>query len=431
MMTDSWRRATFGRTCFVALGKMLQSQQATPTDVIHGYLRAANVQPNGVITLDDVHEMWFRKSEITSITLSVGDLLIVEGGSVGRPAVVEAEAAGLGFQNSLLRVRPGPLITTKYAYYFMEHLVSTGYVDMVTNAATIAHFTTEKLAKCPICVPPLPEQQAIANYLDRETAEIDAFIADQESLIALLIERRAAAVERAIWPAPTISWDVCLAVDLPELPPSWRMVRNKNLFQERRDTSADGQEEMLSVSHLTGVTPRSQKNVTMFEAESTVGYPLVFPGDLVINTMWAWMGAAGVSEDFGIVSPAYGIYQPRSQRYVPKFYDYLIRTRRYVDAMTAMSRGIRSSRLRLYPEVFLAMPVPNPPVDEQEAVVRRIQDETREYDGAIADAQRAVELSRERRAALITAAVTGQLDVTKRSRPTSAPESRVGEGAMT
>lgn len=69
---------------------------------------------------------------------------------------------------------------------------------------------------------------------------------------------------------------------------------------------------MLSVSHKTGVTPRSQKNITMFMAESYEGHKVCRPGDIVVNTMWAWMAAIGVSRHVGIVSPAYGIYRPAS-----------------------------------------------------------------------------------------------------------------------
>jgi len=293
---------------------------------------------------------------------------------------------------------------------FVTYSLSTLNLGQYSQATAQPGIGISDIGGIEIMVPHLTGQNVIADFLDRETAEIDAFIADQERLIELLVERRAAVAERYIW--PTTGGDATvLAVDLPALPTSWRIVRNKNLFRERHDISVDGTEEMLSVSHLTGVTPRSEKNVTMFEAESTAGYPLVFPGDLVINTMWAWMGAAGVSEDYGIVSPAYGIYEPITTDFVPRFYDYLIRTRRYIDAMTAMSRGIRSSRLRLYPEVFLAMPIPHPPVTEQQAIVQRIDDETSWLESAIADGRRAIDLSRERRAALITAAVTGQIDV--------------------
>ncbi len=63
-------------------------------------------------------------------------------------------------------------------------------------------------------------------------------------------------------------------------------------MREVASPSVKGEEEMLSVSHLTGVTPRSEKTVYMFEAESTVGYKLVHTGDLVINTMWAWMAGS-------------------------------------------------------------------------------------------------------------------------------------------
>ena len=65
----------------------------------------------------------------------------------------------------------------------------------------------------------------------------------------------------------------------------------------------------MTVSHLTGVTLRSEKEVNMFMAETLEGYKICRPGDLVINTLWAWMGAMGVAFQRGLVSPAYNVYR--------------------------------------------------------------------------------------------------------------------------
>ncbi len=104
------------------------------------------------------------------------------------------------------------------------------------------------------------------------------------------------------------------------IPAHWPEKRAKYYFKEIDERSQTGDEEMLSVSHITGVTPRSQKNVTMFKAESNVGQKRCQPGDLVINTMWAWMSALGVSNHDGIVSPAYGVYRPRSNQDYDNYY---------------------------------------------------------------------------------------------------------------
>src|SRR6185437_10317331 len=82
---------------------------------------------------------------------------------------------------------------------------------------------------------------------------------------------------------------------LDKIPSSWTELRAKYLFREVDERSSSGAEELLSVSHKTGVTPRSQKTVTMFLAESNVGHKVCKPGDVVVNTMWAWMAALGVS----------------------------------------------------------------------------------------------------------------------------------------
>jgi type I restriction enzyme S subunit len=159
---------------------------------------------------------------------------------------------------------------------------------------------------------------------------------------------------------------------LGAIPSHWVQRRAKYLFREIDERSETGAEEMLSVSHKTGVTPRSQKNVTMFMAESNVGHKLCRPDDVVINTMWAWMAALGVSRHTGLVSPAYGVYRPKPGAPTPlsKYADALLRTEAYRTEYVCRSTGINSSRLRLYPEMFLRIPILVPPPDEQAAIVR-------------------------------------------------------------
>ncbi|WP_432000186.1 hypothetical protein [Streptomyces sioyaensis] len=195
------------------------------------------------------------------------------------------------------------------------------------------------------------------------------------------------------------------------VPSHWRWSRNKEILAESLSVSLDGTEELLSVSHLTGITPKSEKNVTMTAAENLDGYRLVDTGDLVINTMWAWMGALGVSKQAGIVSPAYGVYSPRPNApFNPGFYDYLYRSNPYVMEMTRLSRGIWTSRLRLYPDVFLSMAIPVPPLEEQRAIADYLDRETTRIDTLIDEQQRLIEMLRERRSAVITHAATRGLD---------------------
>ncbi|MDP2683345.1 MAG: restriction endonuclease subunit S [Deltaproteobacteria bacterium] len=155
------------------------------------------------------------------------------------------------------------------------------------------------------------------------------------------------------------------------VPGHWGQLRAKYLFREVDDRSTTGREELLSVSHLTGVTPRSQKTVTMFLAKSNVGHKICRPGDALINTMWAWMGALGVARHDGIVSPSYGVYRPLDGcAILPSFADHLLRTPTYVAEYHRRSTGVNSSRLRLYPEQFLKIEVVVPPLNEQAAIVR-------------------------------------------------------------
>ena len=334
-----------------------------------------------------------------------GDLLLVSAGaSIGKSCLYLSHdpACYAGF---LTRVRPESLHTGLFLSYWTQ---SAHFVDQVQSTAvqaTIENFSASRYKDLRVPVVPNGQQKRIVRFLDSETAKIDDFITKQQDLIELTKRRLQTWREHAFWGN---------AVNDPFInpPDGWLVRRNRHLFEHVDGRSETGEEELLSVSHITGVTPRSMKNVNMFEAESTVGYKLVAHDELVINTMWAWKGALGVSEYEGIVSPAYDVYRFYDvEQTNPWFFDVAYRTAAYVDFMKAHSRGIWKSRLRLYPEVFLRLSSLIPPKAVQDRLVAENAERTAEAERLISCCERALGLLQERRSALITAAVTGQIEV--------------------
>lgn len=368
--------------------------------------------------------------QVARFRIARGDTIITKDSEtaddIGVPAFVAYEAPDLVCGYHLAVVRPRPtVVDPRFLYWTMAARPTLRQWAILATGVTRVGLKTSDLARATVAVPPLPEQRAIADYLDRETAQIDALIGRQEQLIETLRERRVAVADRLAWVGLDESVPLTPSgVDTAPLAPAhWLRRRNKNVARERTSVSVVGAEELLSVSHLTGVTPRSEKNVTMIEAESLDGYRIVHREDLVINTMWAWMGALGVSQHDGIVSPAYGVYTAlNGVDFEPRYYDYLYRSKPYVVEMTRHSRGMWTSRLRLYPESFLRLNVVVPPLEEQRLIADYLDERTALIDALIAKAEQFIELAKERRAALITAAVTGQIDV--RTTTTTA-----GEGA--
>lgn len=285
-------------------------------------------------------------------------------------------------------------------------------LNFVSTGSTYEAVATEDVANMLIETTDIEEQGTIADYLDRETVRLDALVTAKERVLTLLAEKRRALITRAVTRgldprAPLgdsgIPW-------LGKIPAHWGIERSRWLFRERDERSVTGEEEMLTVSHLTGVTPRSEKDVNMFEAETNEGYKICSSGDLAINTLWAWMGAMGVASVNGIVSPAYHVYQPGA-RLEPTFIDALVRMPVFAQEVTRYSKGVWSSRLRLYPEGFFEVFLPVPSIEEQRAIVAHIAKETIKLDALRSATERTILLLKERRAALIAAAVIGQIDV--------------------
>lgn len=199
---------------------------------------------------------------------------------------------------------------------------------------------------------------------------------------------------------------------LPEFPKHWSIGPAKSFFVEINDRSADGGEELLSVSEYFGVKPRKlafSQDEHLSRAESLEGYKKCQPGDLVMNIMLAWKTGLGVSEYAGIVSPAYSVFRCGARCW-PRFYHYLLRTAEYTAYFKSYSSGVIDSRLRLYPESFGRLAVPNPPIEEQRAIARFLDYETARIDTLIAKQEQLIELLKEKRQAVISHAVTKGLN---------------------
>ena len=202
------------------------------------------------------------------------------------------------------------------------------------------------------------------------------------------------------------------------VPEHWHVRRGKSLFRCIDVRSSTGEEELLTVSSDRGVITRSSANVTMFKAESYVGYKLCWPEDLVINSLWAWARGLGVSRYHGIISSAYGVYRLRPEvKNHSKFIHELVRSSPFQWELQIRSKGIWISRLQLTDEAFLGAPFPLPPLPEQTAIVRYLDYMDRRIRRFINAKQKLIALLNEQKQALIHQAVTRGLDPNVRLKP--------------
>lgn len=178
-----WKLSRVGLHFSIILGKMLCNAPLNDTYTLEPYYCAADVHFDGV-TDGERKKMWFSPIEKDLYRVSVGDLLVVEGGAgAGGSAIVEKQDSDTYVQNSIMIVRSKGNADNRYLRYLLEFLVKQGYIDVVCNKATIPHFTKDKLSCVPFCLCPTGEQKEIADYLDAKCVEIDKLIAKKEQLV--------------------------------------------------------------------------------------------------------------------------------------------------------------------------------------------------------------------------------------------------------
>jgi type I restriction enzyme S subunit len=335
---------------------------------------------------------------------------------------------------TVLKIRDG-LVEHYYKYLFKSFSFISEIQTSVVGIREGKNISYPELSYSILPIPSTAEQTAIANFLDDKCAKIDRAIAQKEKLIALLKERKQIIIQdlvtgKTVWSEKQkafvplaqsevegkdsgVAWiDGTSAGSAQGVPVGWEVKRCKYLFYEVNERSVNGTEELLSVSHMTGVTPRSEKDVNMFMAEDYSGSKLCKEGDVIYNIMWAWMGALGVANQAGIVSPSYGVYrQMNTKKFNAAFLEHKLKAAEYIEHYNRVSTGLHSSRLRFYAHMFMNMQIAFPGKVEQDKIVEYIESQSIKIDQAITLQQTQIDKLREYKATLIDSAVRGKIKV--------------------
>lgn len=407
----------------VTLGKMLQSTPKSSLDELKPYLKAQNVQPNG-ISINQVELMWFSPEDRKKLLLEKGDVLVSEGGDVGRSAIWNAELEECYIQNAINRVRPKYMNDSKYFLYWMEFLKSTDFINIICNKATIAHYTAEKLESSPIFLPPSSEQNKIANFLDHETAKIDTLIAKQEKLIELLKEKRQAVISHAVTKGlnPNIAMKDSGVEWLGEVPDHW--IVTKFGFHTLKIGSGKTPKGGAEIYQDEGILFIRSQNVyndglRVESSESTyiseaihddMSTSKVYSGDILLNITGGSIGRSClVPDEFPEANVNQHVCIIRVSKYLQEFLALVIQS----DLIQAQIQSIQTggNREGLNFEQISNFYFALPPTEEQKELVKYLEDKVLEFSKLEVKAHNAIQLMQERRTALISAAVTGKIDV--------------------
>ncbi|WP_448262378.1 restriction endonuclease subunit S [Microbacterium aurum] len=319
-----------------------------------------------------------------------------------------------GIGRGLAAVSPRA-IHARYAYWLL--LNSAGWLNSIATGSTFTAISGGDLGDVSVPVTNEREQRAIADYLDRETAQIDAFIAKNEELIALLTERRAAIVSRRV--AQGLNPDAPMAETVVDglglVPAHWKVERFARVAKIRGgllDPSDSRFESwaLIAPNHIRSASGELLELVPASEQSAESGKYPVKKGDVVYSKIRPALAKAVIApEDCLCSADMYGITSRSSDVLDNRYLRWQMLSKWFTEWAT--ERSMRVAMPKVNQDTLSAAPIIVPPIQEQRDIVERIEAEVEAVDAAVGVARRSVELARERRAALISAAVTGKIDV--------------------
>lgn len=298
----------------------------------------------------------------------------------------------------------------RFAFYAMQAL----HLDVHSRDTGIPGLSRDDAHERRLEIPTIAAQSATANYLDRETGQIDGLIEKKTRFIALLKEKRAAVIDHAVTegidrnaerkPAG-LDW-------LGDIPAHWDTVPPTVLFKESKERAHEG-DQLMSATQKYGVIPLAefealeQRQVTMAVANLDKRKH-VEVGDFVIS-MRSMDGGLERARAVGSVRSSYSVLKcgPEVEG---RFFGYLLKSSLYIQALRLTTSFIRDGQDMNFSH-FRKVRLPRIPIAEQTRIADHIERETIRIDGLLEKTERSIALLKEKRAALITAAVTGKIDV--------------------
>lgn len=300
-------------------------------------------------------------------------------------------------------------VVSDFLFYAMQLIK----FDYIVNPGAVPSLNEKQISEVKLAIPSMSEQKKIVHFLKNETAKIDILIAKQEKLIELLKEKRQAVISHAVTRGlnpdaqmkdSDIEW-------LGEVPEHWELKKFKYLFKIRKRIAGELGHEILSIT---------QKGIKIKDTTSGDGqlsmdyskYQLVYKGDFAMNHMDLLTGFVDISKHDGVTSPDYRVFTLEHSQSSNEYYLNILQMG-YLDRLFyPLGQGAAHiGRWRLPTEAFHEFMAPCPPQKEQKEIAAFISNTFNKVDKLLNKATNVVSLMKERKVALISAAVTGKIDV--------------------
>ncbi|CAB0672108.1 type I restriction endonuclease subunit S [Corynebacterium diphtheriae] len=357
------------------------------------YIRTTDIA--SPLTLKDDTFVSQPSDVATRAPVEYGDLLLVSAGSsIGKSCLYLSHdpACYAGF---LTRVRPESVHTGLFLSYWTQ---SAHFVDQVRSTAvqaTIENFSASRYKDLRVPVVPNDQQKRIVRFLDAETAKIDHLIAKQRKLLKLFDLRN-----EARWQEAFTGF-----TPLKRLPLKRLLVK-----QYRPVVEGAGVVTAFRDGEVTLRSNRREEGFTFSESET--GYQGVVAGDLVFHGLDGFAGAVGISDSNGQSTPVYHVCRLRNDEDDLRFIAYLLRYLGNSGFLAAQAPSVRQRAVDFRNwQTFGRIPLSLPQGRVQQRIVSELDESAKALADAKATIERALGLLQERRSALITAAVTGQIEV--------------------
>ena len=307
-------------------------------------------------------------------------------------------------------------IAPEYFHWAIRSKLYVSYFASASDGVRIGQWDLSKprMKVIPFLVPRVEEQEAIANFLDEKTAQIDEAIGIKEQQIALLKERKQIIIQNAVTKGlnPNAPMKDSGFEWLGSIPEHWEVEKAKWLFKkENRPVQPD--DEIITCFRDGEVTLRKNRRTDGFtNALQEIGYQRICVGDLVIHAMDAFAGAIGVSDSNGKSSPVYSACVPIKDNSVdPYYYAYFLRNLALSGVILSLAKGIRERSTDFRFNDFGALQLSVPPIQEQKEIVRYIDAECKKIETGITAQMEQIEKFKEYKASLINSAVTGKIKI--------------------